>query len=273
MTDRYAIFGNPAKHSKSPLIHAAYARQTGQDLTYEVIEAPLDGFAAAVSAFRAAGGRGGNVTMPFKLEAYDLATRRSERVRRAGAVNTVKFDGDDILAENFDGLGLVNDMRRNLRRALAGKRVLVLGAGGAVRGALLPFLEERPALLVIANRTVPKATRLGEEFAGLGPLETGGYDDIGSRAFDVIVNGTSASMRGELPPVPATAFAPDALAYDLVYGRGLTPFLRLARDAGATCLADGVGMLVEQAAEGFLWWRGVRPDTAPLIAELKVPLV
>jgi len=272
VTDRYALFGNPAKHSKSPLIHAAYARQTGQDLSYEVIEAPLDGFAAAVKAFRAAGGRGGNVTMPFKLEAFELATDRSERVRRSGAVNTLKFEGERILAENFDGLGLVNDIRRNLGRELAGRRVLMLGAGGAVRGALLPFLEQRPALLVVANRTVSKAQRLGEEFAGLGTLETGGYDGIRDRAFDIVINGTSASMRGELPPVTRAAFASDCLAYDLVYGRGLAPFLALARDAGAGALADGVGMLVEQAAEGFLWWRGVRPHTGPVIAQLKVPL-
>ena len=157
VTDRYALFGNPAKHSKSPLIHAAYARETGQDLTYEIIEAPLDGFAAAVAAFRASGGRGGNVTMPFKLEAFALATDRSERARRAGAVNTLKFEGDRIRAENFDGVGLVNDIERNLGRSLAGKRVLLLGAGGAVRGALLPFLEQKPALLVVANRTVAKA--------------------------------------------------------------------------------------------------------------------
>ncbi len=272
MTDRYAIFGNPAKHSKSPLIHAAYARQTGQDLTYEVIEAPLDGFAAAVATFRAARGRGGNVTMPFKLEAFALATDRSERARRAGAVNTLKFEGDRILAENFDGVGLVNDIERNLGRRLEGARMLLLGAGGAARGALFPFLERKPALLVLANRTIAKAKGLGVEFAGLGPLETGGYGDIGDRAFDIVVNATSASMRGELPPVTRAAFARDCLAYDLVYGKGLSPFLALAREAGAGKLADGVGMLVEQAAEGFLWWRGVRPDTRPVIAQLKVPL-
>ena len=272
MTDRYAIFGNPAKHSKSPLIHAAYARETGQDLTYEVIEAPLDGFVAAVAAFRASVGRGGNVTMPFKLEAFALATDRSERARRAGAVNTLKFEGDRILAENFDGVGLVNDIERNLGRPLAGNRVLLLGAGGAVRGALLPFLEQKPALLVIANRTIAKAKGLGLEFAGLGPLETGGYDDIGDREFDLVINGTSASMRGELPPVTRAAFAPGCLAYDLVYGKGLNPFLRLARDAGAGMLADGVGMLVEQAAEAFLWWRGVRPTTRAVIEQLTVPL-
>jgi shikimate dehydrogenase len=272
MTDRYAIFGNPAKHSKSPTIHAAYARATGQDLTYEVIEAPVDGFAAAVAAFRASGGRGGNVTMPFKLEAFALATDLSERARLAGAVNTLKFDGDHIYADNVDGVGLVNDIQRNFGFPIAGRRVLLLGAGGAARGALLPILEQRPALLVVANRTVAKAKTLGEQFGRFGNLVTGGYSDLGDQTFDLVINATSASMRGELPPITRTAFAPGCLAYDLVYGRGLTPFLALARDAGAGRLADGVGMLVEQAAEGFAWWRGVRPETRAMIEALAVPL-
>jgi shikimate dehydrogenase len=272
MTDRYALFGNPAKHSKSPMVHGAFARQTGQDLTYEVIEAPLDGFAAAVAAFRSAGGRGGNVTMPFKLEAFALATNRSERARLAGAVNSLKFEGDRIHADNFDGVGLVNDIQRNVGLMIHGRRVLLLGAGGAVRGALLPILGERPALVVIANRTVAKAKALGEQFAGYGNLVTGGYPDLGNEAFDLVINATSASMRGELPPVTRAAFKPGCVAYDAVYGKGLNPFLTLARDAGAGRLADGVGMLVEQAAEAFLWWRGVRPDTRPMIDAIKVPL-
>jgi shikimate dehydrogenase len=272
MTDRYALFGNPAKHSRSPLIHAAYAHETGQDLTYEVIEPPFDGFAAAVAAFRASDGRGGNVTMPFKLEAFALATDLSERARLAGAVNTLKFVGNRIHADNFDGVGLVNDIQRNVGFAIAGRRVLVMGAGGAVRGALLPILDACPALLVVANRTVPKAKALGEQFAPFGSLVTGGYPDLGHQAFDLVVNATSASMRGELPPVTRAAFAPGCVAYDLVYGRGLTPFLALARDAGAGRLVDGVGMLVEQAAEGFSWWRSVRPSTQPVIRMLTVPL-
>jgi len=272
MTDRYALFGNPARHSKSPKIHAAYALETGQDLTYEVIEPPLDGFGAAVAAFRAGGGRGGNVTMPFKLEAFALATDLSERGRLAGAVNTLKFDGDRIHADNFDGVGLVNDIRRNIGLPIQGRRVLVLGAGGAVRGALLPILEQRPALLVVANRTVAKATALGEQFAGCGEFVTCGYPDLGDERFDLVVNATSASMRGELPPVTRAVFAPGCVAYDLVYGKGLTPFLALARDSGARRLADGVGMLVEQAAEGFEWWRGVRPSTRAVIDSLAVPL-
>ena len=272
MTDRYAVFGNPARHSKSPLIHGAYASATAQDMTYEVIEPPLDGFAAAVNAFRANGGRGGNVTTPFKLEAFALATDRSERARLAGAANALKFEGDRIHAENFDGVGLVNDIQRNQGFALEGRRILLLGAGGAVRGLLLPFLAEKPARLVIANRTVAKARALAETFAPFGGLVACGYPDLGSEPFDLVVNATSASMGAELPPVSRAAFATDCLAYDLVYGRGLTPFLAFARDAGARRLADGVGMLVEQAAEGFEWWRGVRPATRPLIERLAVPL-
>jgi len=272
MTDRYALFGNPAKHSKSPQVHAAYARETGQDMTYEIIEPPLDGFAAAVSAFRASGGRGGNVTMPFKLEAFAIATDLSERARLAGAVNTLKFDGDKIRADNFDGVGLVNDTQNNYGFPIAGRRVLLLGAGGAVQGALLPILEQRPARLVVANRTVAKAKALGETFGRFGNLVTGGYPDLGGEAFDIVFNATSCSMRGELPPVTRAAFAPGCLAYDFVYGKGMTPFLTLARDAGARRLADGVGMLVEQAAEGFEWWRGVRPRTQEVIRMLSVPL-
>ncbi len=184
----------------------------------------------------------------------------------------MKFEGGRAQAENFDGVGLANDIQRNLRCPLAGRRVLMLGAGGAARGALLPFLEQKPALLVVMNRTIAKARAFDAEFAGRGPLATGGYADFPGQAFDVVVNATSASMRRELPPVAAEAFAPGCLAYDVVYGRGLTPFLRAARDAGAAMIADGVGMLVEQAAEAFAWWRGVRPATRPLIDRLTIPL-
>jgi shikimate dehydrogenase len=271
MTDRYALVGNPLGHSKSPRIHGEFARQTGEDLAYGLLEAPLDGFRATVDAFRAAGGRGVNVTLPFKVEAAAYATTLLDRARLAGAVNCMKFDGDEVLAENFDGVGLATDIQRNLGFGMAGKRVLLLGAGGAARGALLPFLEAKPAALFVANRTVSKALALREGFAGWGPLDAGGYADIAG-AWDVVVNATSASLRGELPPVPATAFARGSLAYDLVYGKGLTPFLRVGRDAGAAHVADGVGMLVEQAAQAWVWWRGLRPDTRPLIAALTVPL-
>jgi shikimate dehydrogenase len=272
MTDRYALFGNPLGHSKSPRIHNTFAAQTGEDLSYELIEAPIDGFRAAVDAFRAAGGRGINVTLPFKLQAYEYATELMERARLAGAVNCMKFDSDRALAENFDGVGLVNDIQRNLGFPMRGKRVLLMGAGGAARGAMLPFLEQEPALLVVANRTVAKATALGERFASHGKLVTGGYEDVRGQPFDIVVNATSASLRGELPPVPPSAFAPGSLAYDLVYGKGLTPFLRVARDSGARHVADGVGMLVEQAAEAWVWWRGVRPETWAMIEAMTLPL-
>jgi shikimate dehydrogenase len=272
MTDRYAVFGNPARHSKSPMIHGDFARATGQDMTYEVIEPPVDGFTAAVHALRADGGRGGNVTTPFKLEAFALATDRSERARVAGAANAFKFEGNGIHVENFDGVGLVNDIQQNLGCPMRGRRVLLMGAGGAARGALLPFLEQEPEVLAVENRTVTKAVALGEQFASYGNLVTGGYSDFGEGRFDIVVNATSASLRGELPPVPPTAFAQGGLAYDLVYGKGLTPFLRFAREAGAGRIADGIGMLVEQAAEAFEWWRGVRPETRPLIEKLTVPL-
>jgi shikimate dehydrogenase len=271
MSDRYVLVGNPLGHSKSPRIHGDFAQATGEDVAYGLLEAPLDGFRGAVDVFRAAGGRGLNVTLPFKLEAFAYATQLMDRARLAGAVNCMKFEGDAILAENFDGLGLVNDIQRNLGFAMAGKRVLLLGAGGAARGALLPFLETKPALLFVANRTVSKALALGEQFGEWGPIRAGGYADI-EGAWDVVVNATSASLRGELPPVPARAFAGGCLAYDLVYGKGLTPFLRVAREAGAGHVADGVGMLVEQAAEAWVWWRGIRPQTQPVIASLTVPL-
>jgi shikimate dehydrogenase len=272
MPDRYALIGRPLDHTKSPRIHAEFAQMTGQALTYEAIEAPVDGFRAAVDAFRAAGGRGINVTLPFKLEAFAYATERCERARLAGAVNCMKFEAERAIAENFDGVGLLNDIEVNLGSPLAGRRVLLLGAGGAARGALLPFLEAKPERLVVMNRTVAKAKALGEHFAGYGPLAAGGYDDFAGEAFDIVVNATSASLRGELPPLARGAVRRGALAYDLVYGKGLTPFLRLARAAGAAVLADGIGMLVEQAAEAFVWWRGVRPETKPLIAKLAVPL-
>jgi shikimate dehydrogenase len=273
MTDRYAVIGNPIGHSKSPLIHGSFAKQTHQDLAYAAIEGPLDGFETAVRAFRAEGGKGLNVTAPFKLRALELATDRLERARLAGATNALKFDGDRILADNFDGVGLVNDIRRNLGIDLAGQRVLMLGAGGAARGALPPFLSERPRSLVVVNRTRDKAISLAREFGLAGPVSACGYGDLVGERFDLVINATSASLRAELPPVPAEVFTGATLAYELAYGKGLTPFLRLAQNVGVPRLADGVGMLVEQAAEAFAWWRGVRPQTQALIRQLTVPLV
>jgi len=258
MTDRYAVIGNPIVQSKSPLIHTAFAKTTKQDLEYTKIEGPLDGFEAAVLAFRDGGGKGMNVTAPFKLQAFAMATDPHEAARVAGAANALKFVGSRIEAENFDGVGLSNDIERNLGLALKGKRVLIRGA----------------AEVVVANRTVATAQTVAREFASHGKVAPCGYADLANqRGFDLVANGTSASLKSELPPVPAGAFADAALAYELTYGKGLTPFLRLAQNAGVPRLADGVGMLVEQAAEAFLWWRGVRPDTRAVIDQLTVPLV
>lgn len=273
MTDRYAVIGNPIGFSKSPMIHGMFAQATQQNIEYTKIESPLGEFEAVVDAFRTAGGRGMNITAPFKLDAFAYATHRSERAQLAGAANAMMFDGARVMAENFDGVGLVRDVVHNLNFPLEGKRVLLLGAGGAARGALLPFLDENPALLVIANRTVEKATGLARMGSSRGVVHGCGYADLQGQAFDVVFNATSASLRGELPPVPAEVFGAGCLAYELAYGKGLTPFLRLAQNAGTQTLADGVGMLAEQAAEAFAWWRGVRPVTREVIEKLTIPLV
>lgn len=272
MTDRYAVVGNPLGHSKSPLIHMTFARDAGQDIDYGKIEAPLDGFTAAVEAFHAAGGKGVNITAPFKLDAFALATRKMPRAEYAGATNCLKFENGEIIAENFDGVGLVNDIQHNLGVSLAGKRVLMLGAGGAARGAAIPILEEKPTKLTIVNRTKAKAEALKAAFAGAGDIRAAGYGDLGNEAYDIVFNATSASLKGELPMIVGACFAQDCLAYELAYAKGLTPFLGLARGSGAGQLADGVGMLVEQAAEAFEWWRGVRPQTQEIINTLRVPL-
>ena len=269
MTDRYAVVGHPIAHSKSPQIHMAFARQTNEDLAYEAILAPLDGFAAAVTAFRGEGGRGLNITLPFKLEAFALATELTDRAREAGAVNTLRFDGSRALGDNTDGAGLVADITMHLGVEVTGKRVLLMGAGGAARGAVGPLLRERPARLVIANRTPQKALALAESFAAQGPVQGGGYDEAVGEPFDIVVNATSASLAGVVPPLPRGTFARDALAYDMVYGERARSFAESAKAAGAATVADGVGMLVAQAAESFLLWRGVRPDTTPVIEMLR----
>lgn len=272
MTDLYAVFGNPLGHSKSPLIHSHFAEQTGQDLQYIAIESPLDGFAADVEAFRARGGKGINITAPFKLEAFALATELRQHAELAGASNALKFEDDKIIAENFDGVGLVRDIQYNLSVPLRGRRVLLLGAGGAARGTALPILESEPALLTIVNRTVSKAHALREMFSSFGKVASCGYAELRPGSFDVVINATSVSWSGQLLPITESVFAETVLAYDLVYGKGLTPFLRMAKLGGVDRLADGVGMLVEQAAEAFEWWRGVRPMTAPTIARITIPL-
>ena len=276
MTDQYAVIGNPIGHTKSPLIHGLFAQETQQDMSYTAIEGPVepqDAFAGAVHAFVAGGGKGTNVTAPFKLKAFAIADERSERAALAGAANALSFKDGRIVAENFDGVGLVRDIEVNLNLPMAGKRVLVLGAGGAVRGALLPFIAARPAELVIANKDIAKVKALAAQVAAGGPLIACGYSELEAMGrFDLVVNATSASLTGELPPVTPSVFSPAGVAYELAYGKRLTPFLRLARNAGVASVADGVGMLVEQAAEAFAWWRGVRPETRAVIERLTVSL-
>lgn len=273
MTDRYAVIGNPVAHSRSPDIHAAFARQTGQDLTYGRILAPADGFEAAADDFRASGGRGLNVTIPFKRDAFAYAAARTPRAEAAGAVNTLRFEpGGAVLGDNTDGAGLVRDLRHNLDVRLEGARVLVAGAGGATQGVVVPLLQAGVGELVIANRTADKALALAARFAGEGrggAVRGCGFALLAGQRFEVIVNATAASIAGESLPLPDGLCAPGAVAYDMMYGKGETPFLAWARGQGAALLSDGLGMLVEQAAESFHLWRGVRPDTAPVLRMLR----
>lgn len=268
MTDRYCVFGNPIGHSKSPRIHAAFARQTGQDLRYEAILAPLDGFPQAVQAFIAADGRGANVTVPFKQEAWRLATRLTPRAELAGAVNTLSFCEGEILGDNTDGAGLALDLIDNLAFSLTGRRILLLGAGGAARGVCGPLLEQRPHSLTIANRTVATARALAERFAALGAVAGCGYDALGGQTFDLVIDATSTSLNAVMPPLPDGLFAAGSLAYSMMYGLAQSPFRDFADRQGAARYADGLGMLVGQAAEAFRLWRGVRPDCRPVMAAL-----
>ncbi len=272
---RYAVLGHPVAHSRSPAIHAAFARQTGQALVYERVLSPLDGFEATVRAFAAAGGRGCNVTVPFKFEAFALAARSTERARLAGAANTLRFDAEGWLADNTDGVGLVRDIELTAGVALAGRRVLLVGAGGAGAGVLGPLLAARPVQVVVANRTAAKAQALVDRHAAWAVahgavLAASGLDAPGT-AFDVVLNASASSLQGAASPVPDTVLAPGALAVDLMYGAAAEAFLAWARTAGAQA-RDGLGMLVEQAAETFFLWRGVRPDTAPVLQALREQL-
>lgn len=270
MTNLYAVIGNPISQSKSPIIHTAFAATLGHDIDYRRIEGLIDGFSDAVAAFQVACGQGLNVTAPFKVDAFGLASVRSERVQRSGAANCLRFVEGRIEAENFDGVGLRIDIEDNLATPLAGRRVLILGAGGAARGVIEPLLASNPAALVLANRSITKAVAVADMFPGVEPCL---LDRLGRFAgFDVVINATSAGLLGEALELPPSIFAVDALAYDMTYGKGLTNFLQAARSAGVTRLQDGVGMLVEQAAESFAWWRGVRPATSEVIAQLTIPL-
>lgn len=268
--DRYTVIGNPIAHSKSPEIHVRFAAQTGQDMIYERILAPLDGFAQTVQELIRQGVKGSNVTVPFKLEAYALANSLTERAKAAGAVNTLTFENGVIAGDNTDGIGLVNDIVRNAGVAITGRRVLLLGAGGAARGVLLPIMDQRPADLVIANRTVEKAEELAMQFAAHGPVSASGFGSL-KKSFDIVINGTSASLADDLPPIEPSIFGDNAFAYDMMYGKAPTVFMRFAQRHGAR-VRDGLGMLVEQAAESFRIWRGLRPDTAPVYADLRAGL-
>ncbi|MFZ6842815.1 shikimate dehydrogenase [Undibacterium sp. RuTC16W] len=277
-SDRYVVIGNPIAHSKSPAIHAHFALLTAQPIDYQRLLAPLDGFAQTVLSFLESGGKGANVTVPFKLEAFALATQLTPRAQAAGAVNTLKFDGSFMLGDNTDGQGLVADIVRNAGVTLQGKRVLLLGAGGAARGALLPLLEQHPAQLVIANRTVARAEELVSLAHQHGPLTgiasvvtSSAFSDV-SGEFDIVINATSASLHDDVPPVPSGIFTTNTLAYDMMYGAAPTAFLRFAAGHEAQ-IRDGLGMLVEQAAVAFEFWRGVLPETTSVLAELRSALM
>lgn len=269
MTDLYAVVGNPIAHSKSPTIHYLFAKQTGQDMLYKAQLFELGKFAEKAAKFFYYDGCGMNVTVPFKENAFAFADDHTERARRAQAVNTLKKMPDGrILADNTDGAGLVRDLTVNNQLVLKGKRILILGAGGAVRGVLQPLLEQQPAELVIANRTVSKAEALAADFAELGNISASSFDAV-QGSFDVIINGTSASLSGELPPLPLSIFQSNTVTYDMMYGKGLTVFNQWAKNNGVNTVIDGLGMLVEQAAEAFFLWRGVRPNTLSVMDELR----
>lgn len=263
--DKYAVVGNPIAHSKSPEIHSLFAQQTRQLITYERLQAPLDGFEEFALGLRDAGYRGLNVTIPFKLDAAKLADRLTPRARLAGAVNTLKFDGDAITGDNTDGIGFVRDVTQRLKFKIEDAAILVLGAGGGVRGLIGSLLEEKPKWIAVANRTHDRAQELADEFGVLALS----FDEVPAEHFDLVINGTATSMAHTTPPIDAETFDDCTLAYDLLYSPAQTPFMQLASRGGARKVSDGLGMLIEQAAESFHLWRGVRPDTASVFKELR----
>lgn len=272
MTDFYAVIGNPIEHSKSPIIHHAFAQLTHQDIQYERVLAPLNGFAETVHGLISHGFKGANVTVPFKLEAFEMANRLTERAQDAGAVNTLIFDAEGIIGDNTDGVGLVRDITQNIGASFAGKRVLLIGAGGASEGVLHPILAAHPAMLIITNRTLDKALNMVKRVEARDEMlfvsvSAYAFDDLNGQQFDIVINATSAGLTDSQLPLPASIFASNALAYDMMYGR-VTPFMAFAHQCGAS-VVDGLGMLIEQAAEAFYLWRGVRPDTAPVIEMFK----
>jgi shikimate dehydrogenase len=270
MSDAYAVIGNPITHSKSPLIHTEFSKQTKQDMHYEAIFAPLNGFTEAIKLFRQNDGKGMNVTIPFKFDAYKISTQLTEQAEAAQAVNTLVFDGNEIYGHNTDGTGLIRDIITNLGFTITAKRILLCGAGGAASGIILPLLKQKPSMLVIANRTVQKAHKLQNQFASYdNNIVSGNYEDVAEKEFDLVINATSTSLIGKSLLLPKGIFATKSLAYDLMYGNEQTPFLQLAQKEGAGYLSDGAGMLVEQAAESFFLWRGIRPETKELIKTLR----
>jgi shikimate dehydrogenase len=271
--DRYAVIGHPVSHSRSPFIHARFAAQTGQSMSYTTIDAPPELFESTVRHFFAEGGKGLNVTVPHKEAALALAREITPRARRAGAVNTLALrEGGNILGDNTDGAGLARDLLNNHRISIAGRRVLLLGAGGAARGAIAPLLGLRPSEMTIVNRNVMRAREVAGHFSDLGPLRVVGYPDLGNEAYDIVINATAASLAGELPALPPGIVSSHSMCYDMYYGRDETPFTRWALQRGCARAVMGLGMLVEQAAESFHLWRGVRPDTASVLSELTAEL-
>ena len=280
MTDRYAVIGNPIAHSKSPQIHKMFSEQTGQDISYEAILAPLDGFAATIERLRKEGFKGCNVTVPFKFEACQIVNGVSSEVmdafdsgKNADAINTLDFRNNKITGYNTDGIGLLRDVTQNLQCEITRKRVLLMGAGGAAYGVVHPLLDQQPQELVIANRTLENAIKFEKRIRGttkfpVRSVSVSSYPNLSGKQFDVVINATSSGLSDEMPTLPPGIFALGALAYDMMYGRE-TPFMKFARKHGAAVVSDGLGMLVEQAAESFFIWRGVRPKTAPVIAALR----
>jgi shikimate dehydrogenase len=269
MTDAYALFGYPVQHSWSPFIHGMFARQAGQDMAYRLIESPPERFRSDVLEFFSSGGRGINVTLPHKRAAADLVNELTPRAQRADAVNTVVRRDERLVGDNTDGAGLLADLTRNLRLKWTSPRILLLGAGGASRGAIEPLMSLEPEVLVIANRSADRAQALAQEFAELGKLQGCVFATLEHRPFDLIVNATAASLRGEVPLIPIDVVDGRTTCYDMAYGVGDTPFVAWAKRLGAARAEQGWGMLVEQAAEAFQLWRGVRPDTAPVLEALR----
>ena len=264
----YGVIGHPVSHSRSPFIHGLFAQQTGQNMLYRLHDVSPADLPAFVMDFWRRGGRGLNVTVPHKIGASGVVRAMSERATRAGAVNTLLMDEDGITGDNTDGAGLVRDLTVNLKVALAGARILLVGSGGAARGVIGPLLDESPELIVIAGRSAARAAALGRQFAALGPVQGHGLDAIASGAFDIVINATSAGLAGEVPAIPASVLTHSTFCYDMSYAKAGTAFLQWARDKGAKRSAQGWGMLVEQAAESFELWRGVRPATAGVLAAL-----